>query len=438
MTGFFWTMKRIMPVTLRVFFGRFRKVNYQRVPEGDPIIFVANHPSALMDPLVCGIAVRPGIHFLGRADLYKKKLVSKALVMTHMWPIYRDVDGKDALSKNKEVFAKCYDSLSKGNPILLYGEGLTDERFIRRVKKVKKGAARIAFGAEESRNFKMGLKVIPVGINYTNSEHFHSDVLVRFGEPLVLSDYKESYTESPSKAMLEVTRILEERILNETISIENLEDTPLFEEVLMLFEDTMHYYHIDGVPSLEQRWDKTKSLAEKMNNCDPEKRSEFYKKVSDFWRKINPGNSELFIIRTLQGKKVSKAKEILELILGFPFALVGAIVNFPAIYLLKTLPMKLTSRVCFYSGMRAAIGTFIVPIFLSVEYLLTIPFIDIPYLYPMILIGGIITGIYTMRYRDVFRRYKRKTDSQHILGSLNQDELKNSYNSLVSELENLC
>lgn len=430
MTFLYWILKQTAPRTGRVYFGDIRLENEENIPVGEPIVFVANHPSSLMDPIVCGGYISVPIHFLGRADLFKAKPVAKFLRSAHMWPIYRDVDGKDSLSKNEKVFNECYQSLKEGNPILLYGEGFTDEKFIRRVKKIKKGAARIAMGAEESFNFELDLKIVPVGINYTNPEKLGGDLLLRFAEPIALKDYKEEFEESHVKSLLSITREIEERLLKQVVHVERAEDADSFENVLMLFENTMHYTKRAGASDLVERWTFSKQLADKFNAFEDDKRKGIFDRVNAFWKKVNLKEKELYITQILEGKSVQTTGDLLLLILGFPIALIGLIVNFPLFYLLKNLPQKLTKRITFYAGMKVAIGTFVTPILLSLEYLIFSIFIYIPYLYPAVLIGGILTGICTVKYLELFRRFKNKKCAIKRIKGLNEQELKEEFESL--------
>ncbi len=437
MTVLYWFLKRIFPLSLRAFFGQFTTKSYDLVPVNDPIIFVSNHPSALLDPLVCGIAIHTPIHFLGRADLFKNPIVGSLLRKSHMWPIYRDVDGKSSLEKNNIVFDQCYRSLKNGGPILLYGEGVTDERFIRRVKRIKKGAARIAFGAEEAYDFKMGLKIVPVGLNYSNPEKINTDLLVHFGTPIDVKDYEAIYKKSPSKGMLSLTRKVEEGVLEVSIHIENIEETKAFEQILMLYENSLHYHKSDGAVDLDERWIKTKELSQKINDSDKEAKDRIFQLVSNFWNKLSVNGEELYIVKELNGKRTKRIFDLVELILGLPFALIGVILNLPVFYLLHILPGIFTRRICFHSGLRIALGTVLIPLFLSIEYLIFNLFYHIPYLYPALIIGGISMGIYAIKFRAVLGRTIMKSRAIKKLKKVDSFELKTSYDQILNELENL-
>lgn len=432
MTVLYRFLKTFVSPIAKSFFGEVRAVNYQNVPEGEPILFVANHPSALMDPVICGSFINVPIFFLGRADIFNTKFNNWFLRNAHMWPIYRDVDGKDSLEKNKQVFAECYASLKEGNPILLYGEGFTDETFIRRVKKIKKGAARIAFGAESDYNFQMGLKIVPIGINYTDPTKLDSDLMMRYAEPIEIKDYEDLYRDNAVKAMLEVTREIEKKILEETIHIKNKKYSDSFEQVLMLFENSVHYDTRSQAIDFEKRWKQSKELADGFNNWeDVESKEEYLGKVESFWKKLNTGDSSAYLIKCLNGNKVTPIKEVIELIFGLPFALLGVTLSFPVFLLLSILPIKLVKRICFHSGMKVAMSVVLFPLIVFFEYLIALFFVDFPLLYLNMLFGAIVFGRYSLRYRMVFNRLKKKLKAKKILSKItNLSEVKEEYKNL--------
>src|SRR5512146_2299818 len=73
---------------------------------------------------------------------------------------------------------------------------------------MKTGAARIALGAEAAASFRLGLRIVPVGLQYEEKETFRSNVSVWFGEPHEVSDLAERYAISPADAVAEETRRL--------------------------------------------------------------------------------------------------------------------------------------------------------------------------------------------------------------------------------------
>ncbi|MDB2364151.1 1-acyl-sn-glycerol-3-phosphate acyltransferase [Flavobacteriales bacterium] len=430
MSNFYRFLQISMTPIVRTFFGEIKTNNYDKLPIGEPIIFVANHPSALMDPLICGAFVEKPIYFLGRADIFKSKFNNWFLRNSHMWPIYRDVDGKDSLEKNKQVFAECYESLKNGNPILLYGEGFTDESFIRRIKKIKKGASRIAFGAEEAFDFELGLSIVPLGINYTNSEKKDSDLMLNFGEPVKLKDYESQFKDNAVKAMLEVTREVETRLLSLVTHIDDKKEADDLENTLSLFDDSVHQTTKESQVPVVERWKKSKKIADALNDWEGEEKETFKTRLNDFAKKHYSGESTVFVNRAIEGKPVPNIEWIL-LFFTWPVALIGFLLNGLSFYLVQTLPKKLVKRKCFYSGMKVAFTLIVAPLVWLIDYFILMPFVDISPLFPLIVGVGLFTALFALRYRTTWKRFQLKVQAKKHVKSLK--DLK----SELKELEDL-
>ena len=71
---------------------------------------------------------------------------------------------------------------------------------------------RIALSAERKKQYKLGLKIIPVGLNYQAPYDFRSDILIRVGEPMSVSEFAEDYEKDPFGTVRRLTRLLEGRM----------------------------------------------------------------------------------------------------------------------------------------------------------------------------------------------------------------------------------
>ncbi|MFN5910818.1 MAG: 1-acyl-sn-glycerol-3-phosphate acyltransferase [Bacteroidota bacterium] len=435
MTILYRIYKTIVPLISRAYFGKISKVNEDRVHRGDAIIFVANHPSALMDPVICGSFTSVPIHFLGRADLFKKRLSNWFLRNSHMWPIYRDVDGRENLDKNEAVFKECYASLKQGSPILLYGEGFTDEQFIRRVKKIKKGPSRIAFGAEEAYDFKLRLKIIPLGINYSDPDVYGSDLLLRYGEPIEVGDLKDLFTSNPVKAMLDLTRQLEVGLLKEVIHIDKKERTSVAERILELDEHHIRYSHLQGAPSLEDRWSRTKQVVDRMNAMPDDQFTELAERSDAFWKSTGTESGQrYYFVKLLQEKRLGISMDVLLLILSFPMALAGSALNFPVFILLNFLPGKLTRRTCFHPGMKIVLSMLLFPMYLLIPYNLLGLFVDTSWwMYFPFLIVATLLGHIALRTRQRCIHFYHKWRASRLYDALeNKDAINADFRALRS------
>src|SRR4051812_40414883 len=164
----------ILRLIARTFFRRIEIVGWEKVPRG-PVIFAANHPNGLVDPLLLLCFVPRPVSFLAKAPLFHYPLISFFVKRLDSIPVYRKSDSVPG--SNEQTFARARELLARGGSIAIFPEGTTHTD--PQLKELKTGAARIALGAAASE-----LAVVPTGIYYTAKQTFRSSVLVVFGQPI--------------------------------------------------------------------------------------------------------------------------------------------------------------------------------------------------------------------------------------------------------------
>ncbi len=202
-----------------IFYKRVVYVNRDKVPLQQPLIFTPNHQNALMDALAIEFSFDNQFVFVARSDIFKNKLIASILYFLKILPVYRIRDGYDSLKKNEMVFKKTLDIIRNKNGFVIFPEG--NHAGIRRLRGLKKGFARIAFQAEEAENFTLDMRVVPVGINYSDYEHFRSELLVVFGEAFPVSPFFEAFRENPAVAYNRIKEKLAEAIKPLIVHIES-------------------------------------------------------------------------------------------------------------------------------------------------------------------------------------------------------------------------
>lgn len=220
-------MKRIWYLLVKLYVRTgfafyFKKVEIQgidNVPKNTAVLFVANHQNALIDPLLLGAFLPRELHFLTRADVFDKPIIRALLSSVNMLPIYRIRDGRDSLSKNEEVFQKCFKILNNKGTVLIFPEG--NHNIQRRVRILSKGFTRIVFGALDEYG-DHELMVVPVGINYTNARKYASSVSLQVGEAIRANDYYQREKHKVSSA--ELKEEVRNRLKKLTTHIEDQEN----------------------------------------------------------------------------------------------------------------------------------------------------------------------------------------------------------------------
>ncbi len=373
-----------MNYALKIFFPRQKVINGPKEFFGRTI-YVSNHAASFMDPLVVASLRRPIVFFMTRSDVFKP-LTKPFLWAAHMLPIYRQLDGGDTKEQNAKVFEKCSKILSFGRNLLIFGEGFTDDVFVRRLKPVKKGAIRIGFTALENMNWKKKVYVAAVGCNYSDPNTLGSDILVSTSEKFCLNDYKEQYLENPNKTITDLTRKLELMMQEQITHINDLKWTGFHENIMRLTRKGMSAIDSDLNIPLKDRWEYSKKLAEWLNNSDEQNlvKLEPLKKDLDAYfsliKKMRIREKHLFEVA--EKGKLSLSKEILQLLLLSPFALLGLLHAGIPYLLVKRFVEKKFKRKVFWGSVKLLLGKIAIGI-------INIPFIFVFYhlVYPSYLLA---------------------------------------------------
>jgi len=190
------------------YYTKMKVVGRGNIPKNKPIMLLANHQNALMDPLM--IAMNCGVKpfFLARSDLFKNPFVSKFLHYLQMIPIYRFRDGINTLKNNPAIFKKCGDLLVQGETVMLFPEG--NHGILRRVRwPMRKGFVRMIFCALE-KDPNLDIRILPVGLNYLEAEGFPDSVSMYIGKDFAVQDYYDlnDLTQSEIKLKNEIYKRL--------------------------------------------------------------------------------------------------------------------------------------------------------------------------------------------------------------------------------------
>jgi hypothetical protein len=314
-----------------------------------------------MDPLVVAVYRNPIVFFMTRSDVFTP-LTKPLLWLVHMIPIYRQHDGGDTKDLNKDSFKAASKVLASGRNLLIFGEGFTDDVFVRRLKPVKKGAARIGFSTLEALNWKKKIYIAGVGNNYTEPNTMRSEILIATSRRICLNDYKEEYVENPSKVINDVTRLVENLMKEEITHIENLELCNFHEQIMMITRKGMNHSSSNKKIPLERRWKYSQHLAIWLNErseLNPELAT-LKEQLAQYFKLLKKLKlrDELVYQKNHQKGKISRIPEIIKLILLSPFALLGFIHCAPAYFPIKRFVEKSFKRKVFWGSTKLVLAMF--------------------------------------------------------------------------------
>jgi len=205
----------LIHVITNTFFRRIDVVGEENIPREGPVIFAGNHPNALMDGwLLTARCGRWPLHFMANAKLWKYRVLGRMLDASGAVPVYRreETDGE---VDNSKAFDKLYEVIEAGNCMGIFPEGVS--HIESQLSKLKTGTARIALTVAARRN--VNVTIIPCGLNYIHRHRFRSQVLIEFGEPIVIDDeWLEQFAADERGTVRQLTEYLAEALTAVTLN----------------------------------------------------------------------------------------------------------------------------------------------------------------------------------------------------------------------------
>jgi 1-acyl-sn-glycerol-3-phosphate acyltransferase len=343
--------KVIMWTTLHFYFRRIVFQHRRSIPDGEPVILIANHAASFLDAMLLGVLMNRPVHFFARSDIFRKPLANRMLRKFRMIPIYNIEHGKSDLVRNEETFAEGEAVLNNRELLLIFPEGIS--RIERIMLPLKKGTARVALQTEAKRGFQLGLKVIPVGINYSR-HRFRADVLISAGAPTLVSDYASVYRENPAKAITRLTRELEEKFSHTIFFVRQSERTTLIDRLLELYRaDAFKLFDVlRGTPVLELEKRVCDTVSEMSD-------AEFEQISGDLDRYDAMLAAHGFADASVNGRYRLAILHVLALIVTFPLFLLSSMLNAVPMWLARFVADRTVTRIDFYTSVHTAAGGFI-------------------------------------------------------------------------------
>ncbi|EPR70208.1 1-acyl-sn-glycerol-3-phosphate acyltransferase [Cyclobacterium qasimii] len=209
----------IVKTALWFYFSEIKVKGKWKDYKDDPIIIIANHQNALLDPLLIATFINLKPHFLSRASVFKNPIIAKILAFIRMVPVFRIRDGFGSIHGNKSSFSFCEKVLKNQGKILVFPEG--NHSLKRQVRPLSKGFTRIVSEALHN-DPEMDLKILPIGINYQAHQKSGSKVLLDIGEPISAKQYigqERILLKKVEKELQSLTLHLPEETYNESLKM---------------------------------------------------------------------------------------------------------------------------------------------------------------------------------------------------------------------------
>lgn len=402
-------LKTLVSVILPVFYKRVQVKNLHFLKVRGPVVIAMNHPNAFTDPIyLTYLAFPTRLNYLARGDAFKPGFASFMLEKIGIIPIFRMRDGgKEGLKKNDETYRRVNAILAKDGKMMVFAEGLCIQE--RRLRPLKKGVARMVFGAYEAIKSD-SLIIIPVGVNYSDPDKFRSTLFYNIGEPLYVKDYIPAYQENAAKAQNMLLQHLEPRMKELITHIEDPSNDRFVEEVEELLKIDELKKRGLSAKNLAHDFEVLRDLTEKVNrafSAKPTHVEEVRAFSSIYFNKLKQHGLRDWLISPRNAHQVNYFSLFIRFVVlcaGFPIYLIGLIFNFLPMYFAHQLTLKIIKTREFYSSIVIGIAM----VFFWISYLVIFFIIrsNSPNpLWPLfICLIGIFCGIISLYYYPLAKK----------------------------------
>jgi 1-acyl-sn-glycerol-3-phosphate acyltransferase len=409
-----------------VFYRKIIVLGREHINPANHLIFAPNHQNALMDALAVLFTHKGQPVFLARADIFRRKALASFLYFLKILPVYRIRDGFSSLKGNDEIFDKTVDVLRNRNGLVILPEGTHEG--VRRLRQLKKGICRIAFQADEASGFSMKIKIIPVGLDFSNYQRYRQVLTVVYGRPIEVSEFHELYRKSPEKALNELRDKLSYEMKSIMVHIDSEEDYEAIDELRSIING--RYSDDIRLPKLF----RDRMLIEKLNRLK-RVNQELYKDVCSLGLMIKQKARELGLsYRVLSMKKHHPwliVTGLLALVLTFPLFLFGNIFNLtfleiPNLHSRKIRDIQFHSSIKY--GLSLALALIFLPLYFFLSILIFSPWWLGILIYVTLPLTGLFAWFYYLEFQIIFggirkSRYQWSKNPEYTLLKANYDRL---------------
>jgi 1-acyl-sn-glycerol-3-phosphate acyltransferase len=412
----------------KVFYRKVIVLGRENINPDHHLIFAPNHQNALMDALAVLFTQEGQLIFLARADIFKKKLVAAILYFLKILPVYRIRDGFSSLKGNDEIFTKTIDVLKSKNSLVILPEG--DHSGFRRLRQLKKGICRVAFQSDEATGYNLKIKIMPVGLEYSNYSRVRQVLTVVYGKPIEVAEFIGLYKESPERALNELRSKLSTEMKNNMVHIESEEDYEAIDELRSLINGRFS----DDIKS--PKFLRDRALISKINLLNTTNQT-VYRKICSLSLQVKKKAKELNTdYRLLEKKKHPLGWLIagmIGIIITFPLFLYGNIFNLTFLEIPNLQIRKIRDQQ-FHSSIRYGLSLVLAFFFLPLYLVLSLIIFSSWWIGLLVFLTLPLSGLFALNYYLQFRRITGGFRIRSFINSNNQDFnlLRRNYNELVN------
>ena len=357
-------LKVLIGIGIRFYYREIKVRNKEFLRHDGPLIIIANHPNTMMDAWIIAQSISQPIYFMAKGTFFNTPLKRRILNSLGMIPINRPIDNKTNGVDNNASFEACYKVLEEGKTLVVFPEG--NSMMERQLRALKSGTARIALEVEQRNAGKLNLKVVPIGIFYSQGEKFRSSVMLTVEKGLFVNDLLEEYAENQSAASKKLTSRFRQHLERVLVTTDSLEQEKLIDDVYDIVKDDK------SKASVESRVEYLKQISDRIEEIQL-LRPYLIEEIQSLVNQIQWQTDKLKIRQDFINKRFTMSSYTLQLlfsviyaIVGFPvflFGFVHSIVPFKSTDLLMP---KLIKNVEYYAPIAILLGLVLYPLNYSI------------------------------------------------------------------------
>lgn len=231
------TLRAIGGIALHWYYRDVEVQGQEHLPEGVPVILVANHPNALVDALAIGHAVPRQVRLTAKGTFFDQPLLGRLFRAIGIIPLHRarEAAGADA-ARNADAFRAILDVLEANGTVLIFPEGTTHSG--PELVPLRTGAARLALSAHDDRGID-NVQIVPVGLVFEDKSRPRSRLLVQFGRPVSVDAWITGQADSETPIAQRLTAEIDQRLRAVTLNFATQEEAANVRQVARLLADAL-------------------------------------------------------------------------------------------------------------------------------------------------------------------------------------------------------
>jgi len=356
-------LKLTVGIGIRIYYREIRVLNRENLDHDGPLILIANHPNTLMDAWIMGHINRRRVHYMAKATFFNSPFKRKVLAAIGLIPINRKTDGVISGINNRDSFEACYELLERGEILVIFPEGTS--YLERRLREIKTGTARIALEVESRNSGKLGIKVVPVGLNYLSADRFRGRIMAHVGKPISVEAFLAEYQTNQGIAAKKLTERFRTELSRVFVTMDDELKEKLVHQLTYLFDSRYSKEEEKGVQQSIGLLKQLQLQLDEIALATPWKLVAIQEQVDELIQSLNlvgirpdfldrPYRTSLYLRQTIQSW--------LFLLITVPLFLFGFIHNALPYFGIDKLVLRLTKEVEYHAPLVVLMGLLFYPL----------------------------------------------------------------------------